>query len=94
MGFALEAFKHCVEGFACGARHTENFEDAGKEQHFALALAYFLLFMVVFTLVLLFGTFLWNNIASKYITILKPVPGVLELLGIMVLTGLLFPGCC
>lgn len=91
MGLALEAFKHTIEGFASCNRRTEEFEDAGKDHHFALALAYFLLFMVVFTLVLLFGTYLWNNVATKYITILKPVPGVLELLGLMVLTGLFFP---
>lgn len=97
MGLALEAFKNCVEGFACGATHgrVENFEDR-KEQnrHFALAVAYFLLFLVVFVLILFFGKFLWNNFAAKYITILKPIPGVLELLAIMVLSGMLFPSCC
>lgn len=97
MGLLSEAFKNSVEGFACGASHgrVENFEDR-KEQnrHFALAVAYFLLFLVVFVLVLLFGKFLWNKVAVKYVTILKPVPGVLELLGLMVLAGMLFPACC
>jgi hypothetical protein len=93
MGFALEAFKQCVEGFAC-SKSVEGFENGQRKQHFALAIAYFLLFLVVFILVLLFGTMLWNNVAVKYITILKPVPGVLELLGLMILTGLFFPSCC
>jgi hypothetical protein len=94
MGLALEAFKHCVEGFNCGSKHgVENFEDATNERryHFALALAYFLLFVVMFILVLLFGKYLWNNIAVKYVTILKPVPGVLELLGLMILVSLFLP---
>ena len=98
MGLALEAFKHCVEGFTCGAKHgaTENFEDTEHERqhHFALALSYFLLFAVMFVLVLLFGKYLWNEVASKYITVLKPVPSVLELLGLMILVGLFFPTCC
>jgi hypothetical protein len=96
MGLFTEAFKHCVEGFACGGAKygVENFEGeaVAKKRHFALALAYFLLFIVVFVVVLLIGKYLWNEVGSKYITILKPIPSVVELLGIMVLAGLIFPG--
>jgi hypothetical protein len=94
MGLITEAFKHCVEGFACGPNHTvENFEDVKKEKrrHFALAFAYILLFTIIFIIILLIGKYLWNEVATKYITILKPIPSVVELLGIMVLIGLMFP---
>lgn len=95
MGLVTEAFKHCVEGFTCGAKHgVENFEgeEVDKRRHFALAFAYILLFIVVFIVVLLIGKYLWNEVGAKYITILKPIPSVVELLGIMVLVGLIFPG--
>ena len=40
---------------------------------------------------LLIGKFLWNNAAVKLVSGLKPVKNVLELLGLMLLIGLLFP---
>jgi hypothetical protein len=42
-------------------------------------------------IVLLIGKFLWNNAAVKLIAGLKPVKNILELLGLMLLIGLLFP---
>lgn len=42
-------------------------------------------------IVLLVGKFLWNNAAVKLISGLKPVKNILELLGLMLLLGLLFP---
>jgi hypothetical protein len=96
MGLVLEAFKHCVEGFVCGPKHssTENFEEVAyheRQHHFTLAIAYILLFAVMFVLILLFGKYLWNEIAVKYITIFKPIPSVLELLGLMILVSLFIP---
>lgn len=94
MGNLSEAFKHGVEAFTCAAKAGhENFQNGNlANKHFGMAVAYFLLFLVVFTLFLILGVWLWNNIAVKYVTILKPVPGVLELLGLLVLTGMMFGG--
>jgi hypothetical protein len=44
-------------------------------------------------IVLLAGKWLWNNIATRYITILKPVPSVWHLLGLMLIIDLVLPNC-
>lgn len=44
-------------------------------------------------IVLLAGKWLWNNIAARYITILKPVPSIWHLLGLMLIIDLVLPNC-
>lgn len=44
-------------------------------------------------IVLLAGKWLWNNIAARYITILKPIPSVWHLLGLMLIIDLVLPNC-
>lgn len=44
-------------------------------------------------IVLLAGKWLWNNIAVKYIAILRPVPSIWHLLGLMLIIDLVLPNC-
>jgi hypothetical protein len=81
---------------SCAAVAKENF---GNQERFAdvkprrTALVSLLIVVVILALVLIFGKYLWNNVACKYITIIKPVKNVIELLAIIVLLDLVLPSC-
>lgn len=49
-------------------------------------------------LVLFVGKVLWNEVACKYLTVCKPMPNLLPLLGLVILMDILFPNmasdCC
>ena len=49
--------------------------------------------VLVLAIVLFFGKYLWNRVGCKYISILKPVPSVIELLALIVLLDLVLPSC-
>jgi hypothetical protein len=51
-------------------------------------LSQFIAFVLVLLLLLLFGKFLWNEFMVKYVTILKPIPSVIDLLAISMLLRL------
>jgi hypothetical protein len=50
-------------------------------------------FVVVLLLILFVGKFLWNHVACKYVTIIKPVPSVIELFALILLFDLVLPSC-
>jgi hypothetical protein len=83
---------------SCAAVARESF---GNQERFANvenkssgdALVALLIVIVLLALVLIFGKYLWNNVACKYITIIKPVKNVIELLAIIVLLDLVLPSC-
>lgn len=54
------------------------------------------LIVVAFWLVvtLLFGTWLWNQVACKVVTVLKPLNSIWQLLGLAILADMLIPHCC
>lgn len=49
--------------------------------------------VVVITLVLLLGKWLWNNALCKHVTIVKPVATVWDLLLVMFALDLVLPNC-
>lgn len=49
--------------------------------------------VLVILVILLAGQWLWNNVACKLITVVKPVPSVWHLLGLIVLLDLISPSC-
>jgi hypothetical protein len=51
-------------------------------------LSQFIAFVLVLLLLLVFGKFLWNEFMVKYVTILKPIPSVIDLLAISLLLRL------
>jgi len=48
---------------------------------------------LVLIIILVAGQWLWNNVACKLITVIKPVPSVWHLLGLIVLIDLIMPNC-
>ena len=54
------------------------------------ALASLISLVIVYIILLLVGKFLWNEYLVKYVTIVKPIPGIIELLAISVLLRLFF----
>tara|TARA_Y100000816_G_scaffold234204_1_gene179717 strand:- start:533 stop:787 length:255 start_codon:yes stop_codon:yes gene_type:complete len=45
--------------------------------------------VVVFLLILLFAKYLWNNFACKFVTVLKPVRNVVDILALMVIFAMM-----
>jgi hypothetical protein len=50
-----------------------------------------LLLVVYLVLLLIVGKWLWNNVLCKTVTIVKPMPNVLTLLGLVILLELVLP---
>jgi hypothetical protein len=71
-----------VEKFG-GARITST-----SEHSMANAVASMISLVIVYVLLLLVGKFLWNEYLVKYVTIFKPIPGIIELMAISVLIRL------
>lgn len=49
------------------------------------------LLVVYLVLLLLVGKWLWNNVLCRTVTIVKPMPNVLTLLGLVILLELVLP---
>lgn len=62
---------------------AEKFQNMGGD-NMMMSLVNILTFAVMLAIILFVGKFLWNNYLTKYITILKPVPGILELLVLVI----------
>jgi|LakMenEpi03Aug12_release.lakeMendotaPanAssembly.Ray.scaffolds.fasta_scaffold4279131_1 hypothetical protein len=71
-----------VEKFG-GARITST-----SEHSMANAVASMVSLVIIYVLLLLVGKFLWNEYLVKYVTIFKPIPGIIELMAISVLVRL------
>ena len=54
-------------------------------------LTLFIVLVVYLVLLLLVGKWLWNNVLCKTVTIVKPMPNVLTLLGLVILLELILP---
>ena len=46
------------------------------------------LLLVIWVIVLLFAKFLWNNYACRFITVLKPVRSILDILALQVILAM------
>ena len=86
---------------ACGAV-AESFIDqdtfdnvsVAKTQKSVLNRVMVIVFFLVMLFIILFvGKFLWNKVACKYVTIIKPVPSVVELLALILVFDLVLPSC-
>lgn len=79
--------KSVVESMVSG--RTENFMNLDDQKHVKQ-----LLFVVFWLVVTLFvGKWLWNNIATKVTTVVKPMTSIWQLLGLALLLDLVHP-CC
>lgn len=82
------------------ANAVENFINSNSRENFndgkMTPLGTVIFLAIYLTLVLMLGKYLWNEVAVKVLTIAKPMPSVLHLLGLVLLVDLILPnmsGC-
>ena len=66
----------------------ESFENKGKITTAAISLFLFVFFMLLISLLL--GQYLWNNVLTKCVTVVKPIDSFIQFLGLYVLIMILF----
>lgn len=66
----------------------ESFTDVMQKNE--LSTSAIVLLVVYLVLLVMFGKYLWNNVACPHISVLKPLSSVWQLLGISVLIQLFF----
>ncbi len=49
-----------------------------------------ILLFVYIAVILMFGKYLWNEVACKYVTVVKPLSSVWQLIGLSILVQLFF----
>jgi hypothetical protein len=75
---------------------TETFQGYGQADQSMtgrVALVSLLTLVVMFTLILFLGKWLWNTVLVALVPV-KPAKSVWQILGLAVLIGLLYPGYC
>jgi len=50
--------------------------------------------LIVFSIILFAGKWLWNNVLVSLVPAIKPAKSVWQILGLALLISLLSPGCC
>lgn len=66
----------------------ESFENKGKVTTAAVSVFLFVFFMLLISLLL--GQYLWNNVLTKCVTVVKPIDSFIQFLGLYVLIMILF----
>lgn len=93
-GFVANAINTAIDG--APFMQTETFESLNgvAPSPARLALVSFLTVVVIFTILLFVGKYLWNNVAVNLFTVIKPVKSVGQLVGLALLISLFAPGSC
>lgn len=91
MGFCSMA-ANVAENFL-STQNRENFNVGQNGKMSPLGMTLFL--AIYLTLILFLGKFLWNEVMVKVVSVCKPMPSMLHLLGLVLLIDLLAPtvGC-
>ena len=63
----------------------DNFRNVSETE---VVVAELIILLVIWVLVLLFAKFLWNNYASRFITVLKPVRSILDILALQIVVAM------
>ena len=69
----------------------EMFKRSQEEEYQVNPLAAAVLIVAWIVLILWLGKYLWNNVLSRVVTVVKPMDNLWQMLGLMVLIGILFP---
>ena len=88
----FETFRNLIsKSLSRNKRRREGFENAATVENDDnnLTLPYVLAFLIVLLLQLLLGRYLWNNYLVRFITIARPIPGVIDFLAISLLARLM-----
>ena len=83
-----ESVGNVVDSFM-GHKH-ESFVDAVRPKMTTGQLVALVLYVA---LVLFAGKYLWDNVLCKVVTICKPMPSVLHLVGLILILDLVLPSC-
>lgn len=84
-----------AENFLGGNMGKEYFQGNNNGDKSKVSPLYLVLFLTIYlVLVLVVGQFLWNEVLCKVVTVCKPMPSLLHLLGLVLLFDLLFPRMC
>lgn len=86
--FASAVCEKCAEYFTNCNSQKEEFMNQGNNKNELKLLVYLFLMLL---LVLFVGKFLWNEVAVKLISGLKPCRSVIHILGLVILLDLLLP---
>lgn len=93
MGLLTEGFTQCARAMASSLTgNRDNFNDTTTTAEYDLVtgILLFLMILLIFVLMVFVSKFIWNEVACKYITIIKPVPSVIEILALFLLFNFLF----
>lgn len=81
--------KAVAESFT-NTRKREGFMNDESQEHLKI-----LIILSIWLVAILFvGMWLWNNVAVKVTSVLKPMTSIWQLLGLVVLIDLIHPSCC
>lgn len=69
----------------------EMFKRSQNEEYQVNPLTAVVLIVAWIILILWLGKYLWNNVLSRVVTVVKPMDNLWQMFGLMVLTGILFP---
>jgi len=69
----------------------EMFKRSQNEEYQLNPLAAVVLIVAWIVLILWVGKYLWNNVLSRVVTVVKPMDNLWQMFGLMVLIGILFP---
>jgi hypothetical protein len=80
--------KAAVEGMTSNG--TENFMNTDEQKYFKQLL----MISIWLVVTLMVGMWLWNNVAVKLVSVLKPMTSIWQLLGLALIIDLINPSCC
>jgi len=79
-----------IKNLLAGSAESEMESFENKNRIGTLLVSVLLISLVVFVLLLLLSKYLWNNVLTKCVTIVKPIDSFTQFLGLYVLIYLLF----
>ena len=69
----------------------EMFKRSQNEEYQVNPIAATFLIVAWIVLIIWVGKYLWNNVLSRVVTVVKPMDNLWQMFGLIILTGILFP---
>lgn len=85
---AIETFVKMGTALLDSASGQESFTNVMQKND--LSMGAIVLLLLYLLLLIMFGKYLWNEVACKHVSILKPLTSVWQLLGLSILVQLFF----
>ena len=81
----MSLVKNTIDKLRQLATSGDNFGNVNETE---VVVGELVLLLVIWVLVLLFAKFLWNNYACRFITVLKPVRSILDILALQIILAM------